>query len=662
MKKSLLAIVLFGLIFSLGANSYVINRFTDENGKEIEAVVVPGIPEALRKPGPIALPSRNAVILSDVPKLDWCYGCSATSAAMIAGFYDRNGYPNMYSGPTNGGVFPPTNSSWGYEECPLSATHQGYDGLGTWGHVNRFWTNYGYSGDDPYGSSNPTSTYENCTTDFMGTNQDYWNNVDGATTFFHYPDGSPLHNYSGDESASRRLRDGIRGFRLFMESRGYQVTTNYNQAIYGYEGNTQGYTLAQYRQSIDNGIPIMIHIEGHTMVGVGYESTNSTIYIHDTWDHNLHNMTWGGSYSGGVHYAVSVIELVPSAQYSTITWNPGLFSQVLDPEATSAQNLILGNSGEATLEYVCSVPDNNVLSEGFEGSSIPAGWTQQLVSGTTVNWSLNNGGISGNPASAYEGQNNAILHKAQTTPSVAKLISPRLNLSGHETAILSFMHAQSSWFGDQDELRVYYRTSSSSSWYLLATYNSEVTQWTQRTLTLPNLSSDYYIAFEGKAQYGHGVCLDEISVSGDGDMAPFLSINNDSSVSGSINPGAAAHVLTIGFDSSGLAPGIYQSMVNIISNSETNSVLTLPVSLTVNALPGMPQNISVEFVSSLNRNKISWNSVGGNVSGYRIYFCPNPDFETNVSLLGSTIASRLYFYDTAASSRTKGFYRVVAYR
>ena len=54
-------------------------------------------------------------ILSDVPTFDWSYGCSATSAAMLAGYYDRTGYPDMYVGPTNGGVMPLDNSveEWG---------------------------------------------------------------------------------------------------------------------------------------------------------------------------------------------------------------------------------------------------------------------------------------------------------------------------------------------------------------------------------------------------------------------------------------------------------------------------------------------------------------------------------------------------------------------
>ena len=31
---------------------------------------------------------------------------------MIAAYYDQNGYPDIYTGPTNGSVMPITDTSW----------------------------------------------------------------------------------------------------------------------------------------------------------------------------------------------------------------------------------------------------------------------------------------------------------------------------------------------------------------------------------------------------------------------------------------------------------------------------------------------------------------------------------------------------------------------
>jgi hypothetical protein len=53
----------------------------------------------------------------------------------------------------------------------------------------------------------------------------------------------------------------------------------------------------------------MIHVTGHTMVGVGYDDATNLMYIHDTWDYNTYTMTWGGSYAGMDHYGVTIVHL-----------------------------------------------------------------------------------------------------------------------------------------------------------------------------------------------------------------------------------------------------------------------------------------------------------------------------------------------------------------
>lgn len=294
MKNVYITMVICTLFFSLWANNDLVRIFQDEDGNLICEGEVPGLPVEQRISGPIAIPTRSAVMIDGVPKFDWSYGCSATSAAMQAGYFDRNDFPYTYAGPTNNAIVPLNNATWGEGECPLSATHQGYDGLTTWGHVNRFWTGYQNSGDDPYGTSNPTGTYQKCTADYMGTNQDWWNCSDGSTWFYWNLNGSPLHDFTNCESYSTRHRDGCHGLRLFYESRGFSVLTNFTQLIYGYDGNTLGFTYDQYKQYINLHVPVLIHVQGHTMLGVGYDNASSTIYIHDTWDHNLHSMTWGG--------------------------------------------------------------------------------------------------------------------------------------------------------------------------------------------------------------------------------------------------------------------------------------------------------------------------------------------------------------------------------
>ncbi len=313
---SFLALEGFAQVGPSTVDNYIIRRFPDKNGREITEVVVPGRPP-LDYRAPVAPPTESSVMLSSVPAFSWSFGCSATSAAMAAGFYDNQGYPNMYTGPTNGGVMPMNNSSWGSvvingetrDLCPLSATKLGLDGRTTNGHVDDYWILYGSSDPDPYITNGWTQhTHELCTGDYMGTNQSVLGNSDGSTSFVYYTDGTPLYDYTGGEPG---YRDGCHGMRLFFESRGYTVVQNYTQLINGYDGNTLGFTFEQYKAEINSGRPVLIQVAGHTMLGFGYDDTGSTVYLHDTWDYSNHSMTWGGSYSGMEQWGVTVVQLMP---------------------------------------------------------------------------------------------------------------------------------------------------------------------------------------------------------------------------------------------------------------------------------------------------------------------------------------------------------------
>jgi len=302
-----------------GIGGYIKKRIIDENGNEITTISYPGKPPANYR-APKALVPNTAKTLTNFPAYDWSFGCTATSAAMIAAYYDNNGYPNLYTGPTNGGVAPLDNSSWGYTVingearalCPISASMNGLDGRSSRGHVDDYWIQYDNCNNDPYITNGwAQHSYESCTGDFMKTNQSAYSNCDGSTTLYYYPNGAA---YSGTHSA-----DGGYGFQLYLQSRGYTVTSRFNQAIYGYDGNTLGFTYAQYKQEIDNGYPVFIHVEGHTMVGYGYDDATNKVYLRDTWDYSSHEMTWGGSYAGMAQWGVTVVHMAAVTPSYTIT-------------------------------------------------------------------------------------------------------------------------------------------------------------------------------------------------------------------------------------------------------------------------------------------------------------------------------------------------------
>jgi len=173
--------------------------------------------------------------------------------------------------------------------------------------VDDYWIDYENAGPDPYVGNWAEHIQGDCTGDYMGTNQSKYGSTDGSTTFYHWGNGDPLYDFTGYEPNDR---DGCHGIRLFAESRGYAVQTNFTQLIQGQGSDpAKGFTFSQYMGEIDAGRPVLIHVTGHTMLGYGYDTTGNKVYLRDTWNHSSHVMTWGSTYSGMQHYGVTVIRL-----------------------------------------------------------------------------------------------------------------------------------------------------------------------------------------------------------------------------------------------------------------------------------------------------------------------------------------------------------------
>ena len=271
---------------------------------------------AVALPGPSRKMATNTLT---VPAYDWVFGSAAVSGAMIAAYYDRNGYPNIYTGATNSGVMPLDSSAWGtwsdgvdtYPNNPLVASHNGVDGRAVKGSIDDYWVQYGSSASDPYITGAWTQhAWGTAIGDYMKTSQSAYGNVDGSTTFWNYTSSASPLTCSDMESGGISTTDGTYGRKLFYEARGYTVTDCYSQKT----DNTVagGFSFAQFKAEIDANRPVMLCLAGLQIVGVGYEDSSQTVYVHDTWDYVTHTMTWGGSYSGMQLLSVSVVNLAPA--------------------------------------------------------------------------------------------------------------------------------------------------------------------------------------------------------------------------------------------------------------------------------------------------------------------------------------------------------------
>lgn len=341
---------------------------------------------------PESIPEMGTNTLT-VPAFNWVFGCSSVSGSMIAGYYDRNGYPNIYTGPTNGGVMPLDNSSWPtwtdvsnttYPNIPLAASHQGVDGRTTRGSIDDYWVEYGSSANDPYITNGWTEhTWGDAIGDYMKTSQSGhgYNNTDGSTSFYNYNSLAIPLTCSDMLSGGIANLDGTYGRKLFYEARGYTVTDCYSQKT----DNTiaGGFSFAQYKAEIDAGRPVMLNLEGHTIVGVGYDDSTNTVYIHDTWDYNNHTMTWGGSYSGMQLLSVSIVNL-----QSTVTPKGAVTVNIGPQEAINAgaQWQLDGgawqNSGATASDI--AVGSHTVAFKSVTGWITPASQTVTISDGATT--------------------------------------------------------------------------------------------------------------------------------------------------------------------------------------------------------------------------------------------------------------------------------------
>jgi len=167
-----------------------------------------------------------------------------------------------------------------------------------------------------------------------------------------------------------------------------------------------------------------------------------------------------------------------------------------------------------------------LLNEGFEeNGTMPSGW---LGTGTYSNsggptWQESPSGHGGlSYCSAHTGNYFGTLWDGGFNYCTTDLITPSMNFSGYTSVTLNFYYIASNFFGYQDSLAIFYKTSSSGSLiplhipnYVMQT-NSASPQWTSTTFTISSGSATTYIVFRGIYNTDDGINLDDIKITGYG--------------------------------------------------------------------------------------------------------------------------------------------------
>ena len=143
----------------------------------------------------------------------------------------------------------------------------------------------------------------------------------------------------------------------------------------------------------------------------------------------------------------------------------------------------------------------NPYQEGFENEGVC--WTIEQVMGEEGWYTLES-------TSSYEGNAMAVCHYDPSSES--RLISPVLDITQLAEPTFTFQHHQAIYSNIVDDLHVYYRSSATEEWTLLASYTTEYADWTMETFTLPNPTATYQVAFLGHGNDGNFIWVDDINI------------------------------------------------------------------------------------------------------------------------------------------------------
>ncbi|MDA1276126.1 MAG: hypothetical protein O2960_19080 [Verrucomicrobia bacterium] len=222
------------------------------------------------------------VRLTDVPDYSWYGGCFGTAGGNLMGFWDRHGFPDFYTGPTNSGLAPLDSDGINSGVRSMWASRAGMDGrpADEPGHIDDYWVfyqdetalSYESTEVDPYVAAGRTEHKPDCIGDFIGASQNKWKNLDGehdgnidayAVTFWD-KFGAKRSNFQPSPQGEFEVRDLPSGLRTWSSVRGYESNV-YSQLVDFFPGLApkMGFSFEAIKAEIDAGYPVMLYLQNH---------------------------------------------------------------------------------------------------------------------------------------------------------------------------------------------------------------------------------------------------------------------------------------------------------------------------------------------------------------------------------------------------------------
>ncbi len=370
--------------------------------------------------------SASITVPGPVPQLEYMYGCTATAIGMMLGYYDLYGYmgydvSNLIPGTisvdsrgSDGNIYNQNefNSVLGRAVSSKEYVYRFFD------QTPETELKYAFVGD----TNQLNMSLWNCLSDYLGTSQFWRGNEDYSTTLYICSLADVMASsamlsitYGGiKRQISLAYSDMTYGLSLYVKNAGYslnpeQTATYYTDNQAEVKGSNRDYfTFDMYKAEIDAGRLVCVGIEGHSMLGYGYDAATKEIIFDDTYFSDQ-RMTWGGSY----FYAEEDRAMLTM---TTVVFNTGGLTLLNAPTDKNLPDLVLAaltpssDSGAIFLEnaatwiqftvtnssaYAAGATSAAVYVNGIFRGSLNVGG---LGSGESLNLSFNLGRLS---AGAY---------------------------------------------------------------------------------------------------------------------------------------------------------------------------------------------------------------------------------------------------------------------
>lgn len=218
------------------------------------------------------------VSITGVPDYSWYAGCFGTATGNLMGYWDRHGFPKMYTGPTGNGLAPLNSNGGNAGIRSMWASKAGFDGrpIDQPGHVDDYWEDFDYSFSfestetDPFVVAGRAEHAPDCLGDFMGQSQNKWadlngecsGNINGYAFVYWESAGERRQNFQPPPEGSTPVRDIPSGLKAWSNYRGYDADVfsqlaNVNPTV----PSGGGFTFADLKAEIDAGYPVVLILQ-----------------------------------------------------------------------------------------------------------------------------------------------------------------------------------------------------------------------------------------------------------------------------------------------------------------------------------------------------------------------------------------------------------------